>query len=119
MRINLYSILFCSFAVFAIGSGIGRIPAAAAAPITRVETVRSPTGVDRAEIKVLPRVVVIADGGVGAGADTDLLDRSVMLDAAVGQARQALAKRVGTGVRRVSLGLPYYAFGRLAARRTE
>ena len=42
-----------------------------------------------------------------------------MLDAAVGQARQVLAKRVGTGVRRVSLGLPYYAFGHLAARRTE
>ena len=41
MRINLYSILFCSFAVFAIGSGIGRIPNAVAAPITRVEAVRS------------------------------------------------------------------------------
>ena len=117
MRINLYSILFCSFAVFAIGSGIGRIPTAVAAPITRVEAVRSPSGVDRPEIRMLPRVVVVADGGASAAADP--LHRSVMLDAAVGQARQVLAKGVGTGVRRVSLGLPYYAIGHLAARRTE
>lgn len=117
MRINLQSLLFCALAVFAIGSGIQRVPAAAA-PVTRVEAVRSPTGLDRPQLKVLPRVVVTAQ--VGPDAAADLFDDSLMLDAAVGQAGKALAGGVRSGVRRVSLGLPYYAFGHLAARpRTE
>lgn len=116
MQINLYSLLFCSLAVFAIGSGIGRVPAAAA-PISRVEAVRNPTDADRPPLKVMPRIVVVANvDGSGAAAS---LERSVMLDTAVGQAGKALASGVGKGVRRVSLGLPYYAFGRLAAPRTE
>jgi hypothetical protein len=115
MQINFNSILFCAFAVFAIGCGIDRIPTAAAAPATRVEAVRSPTGSDRPGLTVMPRVVVVA----GIANEGDTLERSVMLDAAVGQAGKALAKGVGTSVRRVSLGLPYYAFGRTAARPTE
>jgi hypothetical protein len=115
MQINPNSIVFCAFAVFAIGSGIDRTAPAAAASTTHVEAVRSPNGSDRPGLTVLPRVVVVA--GIESRADT--LERSVMLDAAVGQAGKALAKGVGTSVRRVSLGLPYYAFGRTAARPTE
>ena len=105
---NLFLALACAASVFALGAGAtGIAPAAASA--SAVETLLSDT-------PILPVVTVVAQVPAALNAADA---RSLMLGDAVQRAGVALAGRVGAGVRRAGLAVPYYAFGRNAVRPTE
>jgi hypothetical protein len=95
--------------VFVIGSGLDRAPSPANPEGTVL--VRDADG---RPLPVLPTVIV------SATAPHEALDATtgVLLDEAMLEARTAIAGAAGSGIRRVGLAIPYYAFGR-NARSTE
>jgi hypothetical protein len=116
-------VLFSIFAlgVFALGTGVrpaaGKAPAltvAAAMPYQAPEF----AVVRRVALPVLPTVTVVPSAQDLADAyGTDLEQRSVMLDAAVGKATRAL-EVASPALPRVSLGNPFYDFGHRPATST-
>jgi hypothetical protein len=106
---NLILTLASATAVFALGAGATAIVPAAASS-SAVETLLS-------DMPILPVVTVVAHVPAARRGAADA--RSLMAGDAVQRAGVALAGRVGAGVRRVGLAVPYYAFGRNAVRPTE
>lgn len=109
---NLVTPLLCAVAIFAVGAGYEPVSSARADDADRSAHV----SFDQ-RMTVLPTVVVRPDASDAAPAAQDA--ESVVLDDAVEAAGSALAAQVGAGVRRVSLSVPYYAFGGVAPRGSE
>lgn len=109
---NLATPLFCALAVFAIGAGYEPGSSTDAAAAARAASMTLDT-----RMTVLPTVVVYPDAEQAAAAAQDA--ESVVLGTAVEAAGTAIAAQVGAGVRRVSLAVPYYAFGAVTPRRAE
>ena len=110
---NLATPLLCALVVFAIGAGYEPGTSADAAAAARAGSMTLDT-----RMTVLPTVVVHPDAEQQAAAAAQDAD-SVVLDTAVEAAGTAIAAQVGAGVRRVSLAVPYYAFGAVTPRRSE
>ena len=102
----------CALAIFVFGAGLEPVVAdeGSADPAAFAELVSG-----EAPLRVLPTVTVVAQ--TPAEGDTDT-EGSVVL-ANVQRAGDEIAQRVTTGVRRVSLAVPYYAFGGVARRASE
>jgi hypothetical protein len=109
--------LLCAFLVFALGAGVDLVnpsrATALGAPIAYDSTARDDV------LPILPRVIVTARAPSAKDAAGPLTVSSVMFGEAVQRAGQTVAGSVGAGVRKVSLAIPYYAFGEIARRPTE
>ena len=109
---NLATPLFCALAVFALGAGYEPGTSADVAAASRASSMTLDT-----RMTVLPTIVVHPDAEQVAAAAQDA--DSIVLGTTVEAAGTAIAAQVGAGVRRVSLSVPYYAFGAVTPRRSE
>jgi hypothetical protein len=106
--------VFCALAIFAVGAGVEPIVAneREADPVAYAQVLAATPA-----LRVMPTVTVVAETGGESAADTDH-EGSVVL-ANVQRAGGEIAHRVNSGVRRVGLAVPYYAFGGIARRASE
>jgi len=106
--------VFCALAIFAVGAGVEPVVAneSDADPIAYAQVLEGAPS-----LRVMPTVTVVAETGDAAAADSDN-EGSVVL-ANVQRAGGEIAQRVNSGVRRVGLAVPYYAFGGIARRASE
>jgi hypothetical protein len=106
--------VFCALAIFAVGAGIEPVVAndGGADPQAYAQVLAGAPS-----LRVMPTVTVVAEAGGEEAADT-ANEGSVVL-ANVQRAGGQIAQRVNSGVRRVGLAVPYYAFGGIARRASE
>lgn len=114
MLSKLLTPALCALAIFVIGTGIEPVTAGErSADATAYAEVLS----GEASLRTLPTVTVVANAN-SDGQAIDDAESSVVL-ASVQNAGDTLARNVHASVRRVSLAVPYYAFGGVARRASE
>jgi len=113
MYSKLLTPVICALTIFAIGAGIEPVVAneGNADPVAYAQVLAGD-----ANLRVLPTVTVVAEATSEEEAAAN--EGSVVLSN-VQRAGDQIAKRVTTSVRRVSLAVPYYAFGGVARRASE
>ncbi|HET7845836.1 MAG TPA: hypothetical protein VFL14_16900 [Xanthomonadales bacterium] len=114
MLTKLLTPVICALAIFAIGAGVEPVAAEEGSADT---TAFHELVAGDATLRVMPTVTVVADAQDEGITDADR-EGSVVL-ANVQRAGDEIAHRVTTGVRRVSLAVPYYAFGGVSRRASE
>jgi hypothetical protein len=115
MMNRLLTPALCALAIFVIGAGIE--------PVTAGDREADPTAYAQvlsgeASLRMMPTVTVLANASDAADV-ADIDPESSVVLAGVQKAGDSLARNVHASVRRVSLSVPYYAFGGVARRASE